>query len=249
MFTTLISDDWIDISVPDNLFLKERENFLDSSVTIVKDCPYWTFAKDIHGPMLLLTGVYFTAVKFDTVSNEFKVLPEFYFDVKVSGKGYAFKSEFVDMNDCLTLIVYDEKSSKCMLDIYSLDGEEGFCVWSKMFTIGPLSFSRRDCYVAQGFYGGHVVFRDQNMLSCYDRKTDTINHLCTNFEPVSYFSCFRYTPSLVFLEGMRSVHLTTQTRRTSGLCSKSSSAINQFAKKMIISTRSFGSLAYVSLFI
>lgn len=218
------SDDWIDISVPHNVFRRKKRNFVEGYITIVKDCPYWPFteyaASDMYDMIVESSVTSLTLVKFDTGSNEFKVLPEFYFDTSERGETCAYTTKFVDMKDCLSLILYDRNSLKCMLDIYSLNGEEECCVWSKMYRIGPLDFIRPHWVVSQGFYNDEIVFYDHKIFSCYDRKTETIRHLGTNSKPVAYFSCYRYTPSLVFLKGMRSVHLTSQTRRTSGLCSR-----------------------------
>lgn len=186
-------------------------------MTIVKDCPFWTFeTRDMHDTMTSLT-----LVKFDAGSNELKLLPVFYFDTSECRESCACTAQFVDLKDSLTLIVCDRNSSKCMLDMYSLNGEEGSCVWSKMYsTIGPLDFIRPHWFLSQGFYGGEIVFYDCGMFSCYDRKTSTIKRIRPTSLIVSQVSCcFRYTPSLVFLEGMKYVHLTTQTPGTTAHCS------------------------------
>ncbi|KAL1822228.1 hypothetical protein ACET3Z_009006 [Daucus carota] len=124
--------------------------------------------------------------------------------------------EFVDMNDCLTLIVYEYNHflSKLMLNLFSLDGEEGCSVWTKMYTIRPFN---RGFEVLQGFYGGEIVFHKFGQFCCYDRKTDTIHKLLNTSSATTNDwcrSCFRYTPSLAFIEGMKSVfYSTTRTRR------------------------------------
>ncbi|KAL1807618.1 hypothetical protein ACET3Z_024608 [Daucus carota] len=144
------SDNWIEISVPDNVFDNIRGAYSTSSVTIVKDCPYWTFCSYTEDKHMAAT-----AVKFDAGLNEFKLLPEFVCEHRVRG------SKFVDMNDCLTSVVYEYDNypfSKRMLNIFSLDGDEGCCVWSKMYTIGPFN---RWFGVVQGFSGGEIVFDDR----------------------------------------------------------------------------------------
>ena len=154
-----------------------------------------------------------TALKFDAVRNEFKLMPGFFFD-KVRG------FEFLDMNDRLTLIVYEYDKypfTKLMLNLFSLDGEEGCCVWTKMYTIGPFSPGSE---VLQGFYSGEIVFHDHlGKFCCYNCKTDTIYKLpstSSTTTDASRLRCFRYTPSLAFIEGMKSVFgLTTRTRRAS----------------------------------
>ena len=177
-------------------------------VTIVKDCPYWTFSKYTRDKHMNDTTC-LIALKFDAVRNEFKLMPGFFCDEE---RGF----EFVDMNDCLTLIVYEYNHflSKPMLNLFSLDGEEGCSVWTKMYTIGPFN---RGIEVLQGFYGGEILFNKFGQFCCYDRKTDTIHKLLNTSSASTNDwcrSCFRYTPSLAFIEGMKSVfYSTTRTRR------------------------------------
>ncbi|XP_017219713.1 F-box/kelch-repeat protein At3g06240-like [Daucus carota subsp. sativus] len=203
------SDNWIEISAPDNVFDNIRGAYSTSSVTIVKDCPYWAFCRYTKDRHMMAT-----AVKFDAGRNEFKLLPEFVCEHRVRG------SKFVDMNDCLTSVVYvydNDPFSKRMLSLFSLDGDEGCCVWSKMYTIGPFNGW---FVVVQGFSGGEIVFDDRGKFCCYDRKTDKINYMLLNTSSATTsdwrISCFRYTPSLAFIQGMKSVfYSTTRTRRAS----------------------------------
>ncbi|KAL1805899.1 hypothetical protein ACET3Z_028967 [Daucus carota] len=205
------SGDWIDISVPGNVCADFSRTNLTNRVTIVKDCPYWTFRrypkdKHMNGTNCLI------ALKFDAVCDEFKLMPGFFCD-KVGG------FEFVDMNDRLTLIVreYDDKYpfSKLMLNLFSLDGEEGCCVWTKMYTIGPFN---RGFEVVQGFSGGEIVFSDRGKFCFYNHKADRIYKILNTSSATtadSRISCFRYTPSLAFIEGMESAFYSTiRTRRT-----------------------------------
>lgn len=223
------SDSWIDICVPDNVFPKHKGYHSNSPAIIVKNCPYWTLARytlnrhPCDRMLMVFTAVSLIAVKFNAASNEFNLLPELYIDISAHGVLCAFRFQFVDMKDCLTLIMYLGNSSNCMVDIYSLDGEDGCCVWSKMYNVGPFNFRSRNMYVSptQGFkYGGEFVFHEDGMFSCYDHKTLTTKRLVgTRSTNSPILRCFRYMPSLVFLEGMKSVHLITQTR-TLGLCSR-----------------------------
>nr|XP_017229779.1 PREDICTED: F-box/kelch-repeat protein At3g23880-like [Daucus carota subsp. sativus]XP_017229780.1 PREDICTED: F-box/kelch-repeat protein At3g23880-like [Daucus carota subsp. sativus]XP_017229781.1 PREDICTED: F-box/kelch-repeat protein At3g23880-like [Daucus carota subsp. sativus]XP_017229782.1 PREDICTED: F-box/kelch-repeat protein At3g23880-like [Daucus carota subsp. sativus]XP_017229783.1 PREDICTED: F-box/kelch-repeat protein At3g23880-like [Daucus carota subsp. sativus]XP_017229784.1 PREDI len=222
------SDSWTNVFVPDNvhLLMKKERTFLTDSMTIVKDCPYWRFITFAKAPATdttdTLTPTSLTPMKFDAGSNDFILLPEFHFDTSVRAESDAFSFQLVDMNDHLTLIFYDQNSSNRMLDIYSLKGEEGSCVWSRIYSIGPLDFHKRHWFVCQGFYGGEIVIEDNGMFSCFDQKRGTIKRLRTTVTTVTVtsLSCFRYTPSMFFLEGMKSVYLRTQTRRTTGLCSR-----------------------------
>lgn len=221
------SDSWIDIRVPDNVFPKNRAYNSNRLAVIAKDCPYWALSRytsDRHSGnsmRTVLTAVYFSVVKFNAGSNEFKLLPELYIDISAYGASSEFHFQFVDMKDCLTLIMCLGKSSNCMVDIYSLDGEDERCGWIKMYNVGPLDFRTRNMYVSpvQGFkYGDEMVFHEYGMFFCYDHKTLKIKRLVgTSSSESSLLRCFRYVPSLVFLEGMKSVHLITQSR-THGLC-------------------------------
>ncbi|XP_063941992.1 putative F-box protein At1g47765 [Daucus carota subsp. sativus] len=202
------SNSWIDISVPDNVFPKDCNYQLTGPAIIAKDCPYWTFIRYSRFKV-------FIALKFDAGSNKFKLLPGLHIDGDLSRSCF----EFVDMKDSLTLIMFQVKSS--MVGLYSLDEEDGCCVWSKMYNVGPLNFHPL-VSPTQGFkYGDELVFRYYGVFFCYDHETLTSKRLVgtssTNIPP--FVRCFRYMPSLVFLKGMKSAHSTTQTRRR-GLCSR-----------------------------
>lgn len=229
------SDSWFDIIVPEHVFPKNR-GYTDVSnwsikkhtvpTTIVKDCPYWTFVRYADRPpfsvqLTVPKAESLIAVKFDVGSNKFKSLLEFYFDLSAHKVSMAVNYEIVEMNDCFTVMVYDGNSSYCMVNIYSLNEEEGCGVWTQIFSIGALDFDTQSSNVSMlhGFkYGAEIVFHDGGTYFCYDHRTDTVKRLrSTTISSIAI--CFRYTPSLVFLEGMKSVHLTTQTR-TPGLCSR-----------------------------
>ncbi|XP_074336408.1 F-box/kelch-repeat protein At3g23880-like [Apium graveolens] len=224
------SDSWIDIYVPDNVFPKDKAYYSNKPPIIVKNCPYWTLVRYTHNRhpcnsmlgVMVFTSVSLIAVKFNVASNEFNLLPQLDIDTSVDAVR-SFHYEFVDMEDCLTLIIYLGSSSKCMVDIYSLHGEDGSWFWSKMYDVGPCNFQARKMFVSptQGFkYGGEFVFHEDGMFSCYDHKTLTTKRLLgTRFTYSPVFRCFRYMPGLVFLEGMKSVHLMTQ-NRTPGCCSR-----------------------------
>lgn len=86
------------------------------------------------------------ALKFDTTSNKFKLLPEFHAD-------FSNQKIFTVVNkrDLLTLMAYDP----CItgrLEIYSLDEDKG-CdgVWSRMYRIGPFKQHWRLELLKQGF--------------------------------------------------------------------------------------------------
>uniref|UniRef100_A0A166DF05 Uncharacterized protein n=1 Tax=Daucus carota subsp. sativus TaxID=79200 RepID=A0A166DF05_DAUCS len=136
------------------------------------------------------------------------------------------------MTDGLSLIVLEERSTDhFMLDIYSLEGDEGCGAWIKMRSMGPIDFQKRQSSVSvlQVFkYGGEIVFSVYGLISCYDgNKTNGVPYYHTNTAAVKqlegtgfsydgYISCFRYMPTLVFIQGMKSVHSTTQSRTVRG---------------------------------
>lgn len=211
------SDSWIHIFVPEHVFPKNGIMDTNTPTTIVKDCPYWTFSRHLYdGDSTEMQSRSLIAVMFDAGSNEFKLMPEFYFDHGTRGikiDDYCYK--FVDMEDRFTVMVHNVYFSNGMIDIYSLVGEEGCSVWTKMFSVGPIEFyTRKYMKLSQGFkYGGEILFHDESMFSCYDHISDTIQLIlgtpATSSTPIS---CFRYTPTLVFIRGMKSVYLTTQSR-------------------------------------
>ena len=165
-----------------------------NSVIIVTDCPYLDIS-EIHERQAYEQTNSLITLKFDVVRNEFKLMPGFFCD-----KAGGF--EFVDMNDSLTLIVYEYNNypfSELMLNLFSLDGEKGCCVWSKIYSIGP--FNR---WFNCGGIGvcGEIVFHDWGKFCCYGRKTNTIYKLLNTSSTTantndSRISCFRYTPSLL----------------------------------------------------
>ena len=119
-----------------------------------------------------------------------------------------------------------------MVDIYTLEGDEGCGAWIKMRSMGPIDFEQRlKCVsVLQGFkYGGEIVFCFHGVVSCYDcnktsgmvpyfdKKCGAVKQLKGSaFAYDGYVSCFRYMPTLAFVQGMKSVHSTTQSRTARG---------------------------------
>ncbi|XP_063942395.1 putative F-box protein At1g47790 isoform X2 [Daucus carota subsp. sativus] len=135
------SDSWSDITVAHNIFSK---NALEkrTPTTIVKDCPYWTCSRLSHDEKIVVSlGV----VKFDATSDKFKLLP----DIMACRPNYKLHYKFVDMTDGLSLIVLEERSTDhFMLDIYSLEGDEGCGAWIKMRSMGPIDFQKRQSSVS-----------------------------------------------------------------------------------------------------
>ncbi|KAL1827605.1 hypothetical protein ACET3Z_006017 [Daucus carota] len=222
------SDSWCDITVAHKMFSKiALEKW--TPTTVVKDCPYWTCSRLSSDKMFLLSlGV----VKFDATSDKFKLLPEFRSNILASSENYDLTYKFADMTDHLALIVIHRSSADCMVDIYSLEGDEGCGAWIKMRSMGPIVFQQRlKCVsVLQGFkYGGEIVFYVHGAISCYDcnktsgmvpyfdKKCGAVKQLKGSaFAYDCYVSCFRYMPTLAFVRGMKSVYSTTQSRTARG---------------------------------
>ncbi|KAL1827902.1 hypothetical protein ACET3Z_006314 [Daucus carota] len=127
-------------------------------------------------------------------SNEFRLLPEF----PHNSRNF---SVFVDMGDRPTWMQYVEDSGKINgVDVYSLDEENG--VWSKIYSVGPIANYGVERQLSQGFkYGGEIVFQRCGIFSYYDNETDRISTPIQG-ESSDTARCYRYTPSLVFLQGM-----------------------------------------------
>lgn len=212
-------DSWSAVPIPENVI--PEGGFEESKpIVIVNGCPYWTLCRNTYdsaGRIVIDASV--CVVKFDSETYEFSVSPEFHFvDGAEYGGGYEFCHQFVDMKDCLTLITYNRNSVNCMVDIYGLDGEEGCVVWSKMYNL-DVQFYTRGWYVSlsQGFkYDGEILYHDNGMFSCIDPYTDKVKRLLGTTSTDYDICCFRYEPTLFFVQGMKSVHLTTQTRTHGG---------------------------------
>ncbi|XP_074332456.1 F-box/kelch-repeat protein At3g23880-like [Apium graveolens] len=201
------SDLWIHGQFDDVDFKIHTRKFKRSRTpnTMVKDCPYWTCLtsvksdKDKYKVILSLS-----ALKFDATSNKFKLLPEFCAD-------FSYQKIFtvVDMKDLLTLMAYDPCTTG-RLEIYSLDEDKG-CDggWSMMYRIGPFKEFMRFEHLKQGFrYGDDFLFYEYGNIHSYDHKTDTSK--CIPVTEPSFNVCFTYTPSLVFLQGMKSIYSENQ---------------------------------------
>ncbi|XP_074355055.1 putative F-box protein At4g17780 [Apium graveolens] len=217
-----ISSLWIPLCIPDLKFLVNK--FEDIPTTYVKDCPYWTYSTYSSDHDMFVTsagycsyGTYpsvknnfvksLTALKFDATSNKFKLLAEFFPDARSNERGKIFR--FVNMRDVLTLMAH-EPSPIGKLDVYSLD--EGCGVWIKMYDLGPFERFRRFQFMQQGFkYGDEIVFLEYGKIYYYDHKTDTFK--CLQGKNGSRFlNCFTYTPTMVSLQGMKSIYSDNQTR-------------------------------------
>lgn len=214
-------DSWSVVAVPDNVI--PEGGFEDSKpVVIVKGCPYWTLAKYTYRDReeRFLSAASLCAVKFNAETYEFSVSPQFHFEDEAEyGGGYEFCHLFVDMKDCLTLITHNRNSVNCLVDIYTLDGEEEGCgVWTKMY-IFLVHFDTEGWYVSltQGFkYDGEILYHEDGTFACIDPETDEVKRLDSTASTDYDICCFRYEPTLFFIQGMKSVHLTTQTHTDGG---------------------------------
>ncbi|WOG85209.1 hypothetical protein DCAR_0104397 [Daucus carota subsp. sativus] len=204
------SDSWSDVFVPDNVFFRTEKKDWEKRgpKTIAKYCPYWKcrtyLSNDVHVRSLAV-------MKFDVGSNEFKLLPEFEFGASEQNWDHGKRYALVTLNDCLTLMTY-KPSKDSVVNVYSLD-EEGLCVWSKIYSVGPLDLDTHHLDLSQGFrYGGEFVCHFCGNFVCYDPQTNTVNRLAGSTSHLNLISCFPYVPSLVYLQGMKTVHMQTQAR-------------------------------------
>lgn len=123
--------------VHNNLFVK---NSYDDKHTVVNlsrihlminDCPYWKkFSSDTQ-------FILFFVIKFEVDENVFKYLPQFR-SFRIDG----WESHlFVNMNDRLTLLVYENRRQTSLLvDVYCLDSEMTTCVWNMLYKVGLIDF-------------------------------------------------------------------------------------------------------------
>lgn len=155
---------------------------------IVKGVPYWTTAQYNYED----TTTYFLPFKFEVGSNEFKCLPKFECE-----DGFLL----VNLNECISALMYKTYSSECSVDVYCLDDSCG--VWRKMYNVGPIN-----CYAEElshcFAYGGQIVFNTEEEVVCYDPKTNQIKGLGNTKGEL--IKCYSYKASLVYLEGMKPVH-------------------------------------------
>ncbi|WOG85208.1 hypothetical protein DCAR_0104396 [Daucus carota subsp. sativus] len=204
------SDSWSDVFVPDNVFFRTKKKDWEKHgpEIIVKDCPHWTCRTYLSNNGFVRSVI---VVKFEMGSNEFKLLPEFKFDASEQNRERGKHFALVTMNDCLTLMAY-KPSKESVVDVYSLD-EEGSFVWSKMYSVGPLDLYTHYLDLTQGFrHGGEFVCHSCGNFVCYDPKKKTVKRLAGTTSHMNLGSCFTYVPSLVYLQGMKTVHVQTQAR-------------------------------------
>ncbi|KAL1827898.1 hypothetical protein ACET3Z_006310 [Daucus carota] len=130
--------------------------------SIVKDCPYWTlYRRPCSDEFAALN-----ALKFETGSHEFKLLPDFRCK---SGENVIL----VDMMDRPTLMDYEQDSRNISVDVYSLDEENG--VWSKIYSVGPIANYDLKRNLSQGFkYGGEIVFHVRGILTMITKQIESV---------------------------------------------------------------------------
>lgn len=174
--------------------------------TIVRGCPYWSYSKyvGVHGEpdRHRCTAVF----KFVAEKNEFRLLPNFdsglqqftLINLKDFLAGMAYKSDFEFPSPIDSVV-----------DIYCLDHEESSGHWNKMYTVGPIDCSSLLCWVRAK---GEWWFQKLEQVLCYDPKTneikDVVHNLPLGIRCCCYslqLVCFSYTPSLVFIHGMKSI--------------------------------------------
>lgn len=178
------ADSWTNIV--DSKFFRHATqcNLCSIPSVIVKGVCYWECDSTIQ------------LLKFDATNNAFT-----YLTVPCVGKDHIF----VNLNDCLAGIQYAEVG-KGILDVYFFNEE--CSVWSKMYTtnIGISdNISIKTCFRN----GGMIVFHKQHQkYSFFDPKSNEIKGLACGKDCRYHFgNGFSYTPNLVALGGMKSLHL------------------------------------------
>ncbi|KAL1834229.1 hypothetical protein ACET3Z_003880 [Daucus carota] len=212
-------DEWSQVFFEEDLFPKT--DFEDCTPPfIVKGCPYWTRSRYVYETKALVPGqeytdlveVFLSVVKFDPRNYEFSLSPEYHWDKE--DIGIEFCHQFVDLKDRVTLIVHDQRAECCIVQMFTMDGEEGCSVWTKKCIV-MLDFETRGMYVSlsQGFkFDGELVYHDNGMFACIVSETEENKRIRGTTSTEYQVTCYRYAPTLFFILGMKSVHLRTQTR-------------------------------------
>lgn len=198
------SDSWTQLVLPEGIFGVKSRSFIKSPSPsiIVKECPYWSYSKYTKVPGKRSKRRYTVVFKFVAETNEFKLLPDF--DLAREQELKLF-----NLKDCLAGMTtkYNKTYPDCeeYIHIYSLD-HEGFAgVWSKMYILGA---SDNGFLYSKLSLQGIRLNRKCERLCCYDPKTKRMQGVV---DAAPYKSeQFTYTPSLVFLHGMKHIrHLET----------------------------------------
>ncbi|KAL1825910.1 hypothetical protein ACET3Z_012688 [Daucus carota] len=188
---------WASLCIPQNLVLPSMSRYPS---TIVKGTPYWTYPK--HKRKLFCT------FKFVPEINELMILPDFdSLKFRVNNFNIAnIKDRPVGM--AYKLVEHGEANT--MVDMYCMDDEDSG-VWSKMYSIGPVYFDSNQRLTQAFRNGGEILIRGQSdPFAFYDPKTKEIKSIATTRiifkERELGAQCYSYTPSLVLVRGMESMH-------------------------------------------
>ena len=188
---------WASLCIPQNLVLPLMSPYPS---TIVKGTPYWTYPK--HKRQLFCT------FKFVPEINELRILPDF-----DSLKFRVNNFNIANIKDRLVGMAYKlVERGETMVDMYSLDNEEfSIGVWSKMYSIGPVYFDSNQRLLLAFRNGGQVlIWGDSGPFTLYDPKTKetSINGTTGTSTFLRELGrwCYSYTPSLVCVLGMESMH-------------------------------------------
>lgn len=186
------TDSWINIvgsKIPQPKFKVEIHISCWRPSVIVKGICYWDHCAPAVSNQVL---------KFEPKNNEFT-----HFTVPCFRKSY----KLVNLNDCLARVEY--ASADDIMDVYFL-GEE-CCTWSKIYTtnMGIYDFK----LIQSCFRNGRMVVlfhRKRREYCFYDPKSNETKGLACSYDKKLYMSAFddgfSYTPSLVALQGMKSLH-------------------------------------------
>lgn len=159
-----------------NLFPLEIGNCCYPRV-VVKGIPYWNLYQSR------------VVIKFDVRTNEFSLL-----ETAPYVREYF---SLINMNDCLALREYIYGSNSSQMYRFNEEGN----IWTKMHTVIPCKKSER---TTTRKYGGEILYNGQNNL--YDPKSNEIRSLAYGKERGYSVHGFSYTPSLLALKGMETIH-------------------------------------------
>ncbi|XP_017240094.1 uncharacterized protein LOC108212893 [Daucus carota subsp. sativus] len=178
--------------------------------TIVKGTPYWSYSKSLTLPGEKRERKFFCTFKFVPEINELRILPDF-----DSPKFRVNNFKIGNIKDRLVGMAYKlVEHGETMVDMYSLDDEVfGNGVWSKMYSIGPVYFDYNQRLLHAFRNGGEVLIEGYfGPLTFYDPKTKETKSIAGTTCTITFLwesdgqCCCTYTPSLVRVRGMESMH-------------------------------------------
>ncbi|KAL1829646.1 hypothetical protein ACET3Z_008058 [Daucus carota] len=184
------SASWTEVDVIDHSMWPEGRPYFPFTVpnTIVKGIPYYLRQSEL------------TVHKFVVEVNKFIYLPPLDSN-KIRDKVFTI----VNVKNCLVGMARNYQDNS--VDIYSLDDESPGGAWSKMYTTEPVIL--RSCVPSQCYRNsGKILIASYAVpLSAINRKIKETTELAEFHRDYHSYNriCFSYTPSLVYVQGMKSM--------------------------------------------